>query len=114
MFRPRLEKEEMIKFLKKHKDFDPVWLDQIEKETIESLENSLSDIGKKMAHRVREVQKEYHRQRSFLRLDCSIQNIVSAEVECHHNIEKMILKHFILIPNIKAFIFSMPLSLVSK
>mgnify|MGYP005851024947 CR=1 FL=1 len=93
MFRPRLEKKEMIEFLKKHKDFTQEWLDQIENEPIDALGNSLSDLGKKMASRVREVQKEYHRQRSFLRLDSSLRNLVSAEVECNHNIERMILNH---------------------
>jgi probable DNA metabolism protein len=93
MFKPRVEKTEMIKILKKHKDFCQDWIDEIEKEPIVALENSLSDTGKKMANRVREVQKEYHRQRSFLRLDCTQNGIVSAEVECHHNIEKMVLKH---------------------
>lgn len=93
MFRPRIEKKFMIRLLRNHKDFSEEWIAEINSEPQAALENSLTHLAKKMANRVREVQKEYHRQRSFLRINTVDEDVISAQVECHHNTEMMILKH---------------------
>lgn len=87
-------KSEIMQLIHRHKDFSQRLIREIEKIPEIILQTSATPTAKKVVSMVRELFKEWDRQRQFTRTSLSKKGILSGTISCRHRVEDWVLQYF--------------------
>ncbi len=87
-------KDQICILIRRHSDFSPQLVQKIMKHDASILQNSGSPFAKRINAMIREVFKEFDRQRQFTRTELTPKGILWGKVHFQHRIEDLVLGYF--------------------